>query len=121
MQAESACRQAARCGGGIAHADPAFRLRRFSVGAGAESPRLTRSARRAGCRDGPLAEKRIRWAASNLKQAWDARVDEGKTCTADPLDAIREGAVLRVRPKAMTVAVAVAVILAGLFPIMWAH
>jgi Cu(I)/Ag(I) efflux system membrane protein CusA/SilA len=29
--------------------------------------------------------------------------------------AIREGAVLRVRPKAMTVAV----ILAGLFPIMW--
>ena len=31
------------------------------------------------------------------------------------LDAIREGAVQRVRPKAMTVAV----ILAGLFPIMW--
>ncbi len=31
------------------------------------------------------------------------------------MDAIREGAVLRVRPKAMTVAV----ILAGLFPIMW--
>jgi Cu(I)/Ag(I) efflux system membrane protein CusA/SilA len=31
------------------------------------------------------------------------------------LDAIREGAVLRVRPKAMTVAV----ILAGLLPIMW--
>jgi Cu(I)/Ag(I) efflux system membrane protein CusA/SilA len=50
-----------------------------------------------------------------LKQAWDARVDEGKTSTADLLDAIREGAVLRVRPKAMTVAV----ILAGLFPIMW--
>ena len=50
-----------------------------------------------------------------LKQAWDARVAEGKTSTADLLDAIREGAVLRVRPKAMTVAV----ILAGLFPIMW--
>ena len=50
-----------------------------------------------------------------LKQAWDARVDEGKTSNADLLDAIREGAVLRVRPKAMTVAV----ILAGLFPIMW--
>ena len=33
----------------------------------------------------------------------------------DLLDAIVEGAVLRVRPKAMTVAV----ILAGLFPIMW--
>ncbi|MFX8149104.1 efflux RND transporter permease subunit, partial [Acinetobacter baumannii] len=31
------------------------------------------------------------------------------------LDAIREGAVLRVRPKAMTVAV----ILAGLLPIVW--
>jgi Cu(I)/Ag(I) efflux system membrane protein CusA/SilA len=50
-----------------------------------------------------------------LKQAWDKRVAEGKTATADLLDAIREGAVLRVRPKAMTVAV----ILAGLFPIMW--
>ncbi|RTL45526.1 MAG: efflux RND transporter permease subunit [Burkholderiales bacterium] len=50
-----------------------------------------------------------------LKQAWEVRVDEGKTSTADLLEAIREGAVLRVRPKAMTVAV----ILAGLFPIMW--
>ncbi|WP_295643151.1 efflux RND transporter permease subunit, partial [uncultured Methylibium sp.] len=50
-----------------------------------------------------------------LKQAWDARVAAGKTGEADLLDAIREGAVLRVRPKAMTVAV----ILAGLFPIMW--
>ena len=37
-------------------------------------------------------------------------------CSSDLLlDAIRDGAVLRVRPKAMTVAV----ILAGLFPIMW--
>ena len=50
-----------------------------------------------------------------LKQAWDARIAQGTTSTADLLDAIREGAVLRVRPKAMTVAV----ILAGLFPIMW--
>ena len=50
-----------------------------------------------------------------LKQAWDARVAQGRTSHADLLDAIREGAVLRVRPKAMTVAV----ILAGLFPIMW--
>ncbi len=50
-----------------------------------------------------------------LKQAWDARLAQGKTSNADLLDAIREGAVLRVRPKAMTVAV----ILAGLFPIMW--
>ena len=50
-----------------------------------------------------------------LKQAWQARVDDGRSESADLLDAIREGAVLRVRPKAMTVAV----ILAGLFPIMW--
>jgi len=50
-----------------------------------------------------------------LKQAWDARLAQGQTATEDLLDAIREGAVLRVRPKAMTVAV----ILAGLFPIMW--
>ncbi|MBP6778002.1 MAG: efflux RND transporter permease subunit [Piscinibacter sp.] len=50
-----------------------------------------------------------------LKQAWEARVAAGRTTHDDLLDAIREGAVLRVRPKAMTVAV----ILAGLFPIMW--
>jgi Cu(I)/Ag(I) efflux system membrane protein CusA/SilA len=50
-----------------------------------------------------------------LKQAWSARVEQGRTTTEDLLGAIREGAVLRVRPKAMTVAV----ILAGLFPIMW--
>ena len=50
-----------------------------------------------------------------LRQAWDARIAQGKTSNADLLDAIREGAVLRVRPKAMTVAV----ILAGLLPIMW--
>ncbi len=50
-----------------------------------------------------------------LKTAWEDRLDRGRIGTADLLDAIREGAVLRVRPKAMTVAV----ILAGLFPIMW--
>ena len=50
-----------------------------------------------------------------LKNAWNERLAAGKTGTDDLLDAIREGAVLRVRPKAMTVAV----ILAGLFPIMW--
>ena len=49
-----------------------------------------------------------------LKHAWDARLAAGKTSEADLLDAIREGAVLRVRPKAMTVAV----IIAGLVPIM---
>ena len=51
-----------------------------------------------------------------LKQAWDARLAAGLHEDADLLDAIGEGAVLRVRPKAMTVAV----ILAGLLPIMWA-
>ena len=50
-----------------------------------------------------------------LKQAWDKRTESGNTSTSDLMEAIREGAVLRVRPKAMTVAV----ILGGLFPIMW--
>jgi Cu(I)/Ag(I) efflux system membrane protein CusA/SilA len=50
-----------------------------------------------------------------LKQAWAARIDAGRASDADLLDAIREGAVLRVRPKAMTVAV----IVAGLVPLFW--
>jgi len=51
-----------------------------------------------------------------LKQAVTARRGFGTTLTTAVLeDAIREGAVLRVRPKAMTVAV----ILAGLIPILW--
>jgi Cu(I)/Ag(I) efflux system membrane protein CusA/SilA len=50
-----------------------------------------------------------------LKQAWEDRVRAGHATEADLLDAIREGAVLRVRPKAMTVAV----IVAGLLPIMF--
>lgn len=50
-----------------------------------------------------------------LKRAWEERVAQGKTTEADLLEAIREGAVLRVRPKAMTVAV----IIAGLLPIMF--
>lgn len=49
-----------------------------------------------------------------LKHAWNDRVARGQTTQDDLLDAIREGAVLRVRPKAMTVAV----IIAGLVPIM---
>jgi Cu(I)/Ag(I) efflux system membrane protein CusA/SilA len=49
-----------------------------------------------------------------LKHAWEARLAAGKSSEADLLDAIREGAVQRVRPKAMTVAV----IIAGLVPIM---
>lgn len=50
-----------------------------------------------------------------LKNAWRERLAHGHASEDDLLEAIREGAVLRVRPKAMTVAV----ILAGLFPIMW--
>ncbi|MES2535572.1 MAG: efflux RND transporter permease subunit [Pseudomonadota bacterium] len=49
-----------------------------------------------------------------LKHAWEARLAQGKIGVDDLIDAIREGAVLRVRPKAMTVAV----IIAGLLPIM---
>jgi len=49
-----------------------------------------------------------------LRQAWDASISSGKTTDADLLAAIHHGAVLRVRPKAMTVTV----IVAGLVPIM---
>ncbi len=49
-----------------------------------------------------------------LKNAWEAKQEAGKTGEADLVDAIREGAVQRVRPKAMTVAV----IVAGLLPIL---
>ena len=49
-----------------------------------------------------------------LKHAWEKQIALGHSDTAALLGAIREGAVLRVRPKAMTVAV----ILAGLLPIM---
>ena len=52
-----------------------------------------------------------------LKQAWEARAAADQTSEEDLLAAIREGAVLRVRPKAMTVAV----IIAGLLPILWSH
>ncbi len=51
-----------------------------------------------------------------LKHALQDRVAAGAPATRELVDdAIREGAVLRVRPKAMTVAV----ILAGLVPIVW--
>jgi Cu(I)/Ag(I) efflux system membrane protein CusA/SilA len=49
-----------------------------------------------------------------LKHAWEARVAAGECAEDDLVDAIRDGAVLRVRPKAMTVAV----IIAGLVPAM---
>ena len=49
-----------------------------------------------------------------LKNAWVERQEKGAQGEADLLDAIHEGAVQRVRPKAMTVAV----IIAGLLPIL---
>jgi copper/silver efflux system protein len=49
-----------------------------------------------------------------LKRAWEPCAEAGRATTADLLDAIRAGAVMRVRPKAMTVAV----VIAGLVPIM---
>jgi copper/silver efflux system protein len=53
-----------------------------------------------------------------LKQAWEQRLASQQPATAELLaEAIRDGAVLRVRPKAMTVSV----IIAGLLPIMWSH
>jgi len=50
-----------------------------------------------------------------LKQSWQARQQRGDHDKLALIEAIREGAVLRVRPKAMTVAV----IVAGLLPIFW--
>jgi copper/silver efflux system protein len=53
-----------------------------------------------------------------LKHAYERRLAAGEPPNQQTLtDAIYEGAVLRVRPKAMTVAV----ILAGLAPIMWSE
>jgi Cu(I)/Ag(I) efflux system membrane protein CusA/SilA len=50
-----------------------------------------------------------------LNKAWRAQLERGAAGEADLAIAIHEGAVLRVRPKAMTVAV----IIAGLLPIFW--
>jgi Cu(I)/Ag(I) efflux system membrane protein CusA/SilA len=53
-----------------------------------------------------------------LRHAVERREAAGELATVDDLkEALHEGAVLRVRPKAMTVAT----ILAGLAPIMWSH
>ncbi len=49
-----------------------------------------------------------------LKNAWTARLKDGNQDESALLEAIREGAVQRVRPKAMTVAV----IIAGLLPVL---
>ncbi|WP_213663376.1 efflux RND transporter permease subunit [Stutzerimonas stutzeri] len=50
-----------------------------------------------------------------LKHAWSDRQQAGRHDEAALCEAIRDGAVQRVRPKAMTVAV----IVAGLLPILW--
>ncbi len=51
-----------------------------------------------------------------LKNALRERIDRGNEITPEIIaEAVREGALLRLRPKAMTVAV----ILAGLLPILW--
>lgn len=53
-----------------------------------------------------------------LKHAWDEQLARGDVHTNDDLlAAIRKGAVLRVRPKAMTVSV----IIAGLVPLFFGH
>jgi len=50
-----------------------------------------------------------------LRNAWNERLARGEASEAALREAIHEGAVLRVRPKAMTVAV----VIAGLLPVMW--
>lgn len=50
-----------------------------------------------------------------LTNAWRERLNAGSDDNRNLLESIREGAVLRVRPKVMTVAV----IIAGLLPILW--
>jgi Cu(I)/Ag(I) efflux system membrane protein CusA/SilA len=52
-----------------------------------------------------------------LRNAWTASVADGHCDAAALLEAIRHGAVQRVRPKAMTVSV----IIAGLLPIFWGN
>ena len=53
-----------------------------------------------------------------IKHAWEEKLAAGGAeSDANLYASIREGAVLRVRPKAMTVCV----IVAGLLPIMWSH
>jgi Cu(I)/Ag(I) efflux system membrane protein CusA/SilA len=52
-----------------------------------------------------------------LKSAWARRRASGNESETELIGAIEEGAVMRLRPKSMTVAV----ILAGLLPIMWAE
>jgi Cu(I)/Ag(I) efflux system membrane protein CusA/SilA len=52
-----------------------------------------------------------------LDHAWDDMVERGELTVQRLIDAIEHGAVMRVRPKLMTVVA----IMAGLLPIMWTH
>jgi Cu(I)/Ag(I) efflux system membrane protein CusA/SilA len=52
-----------------------------------------------------------------LDRAWEARLEAGRHGARDLYEAIVEGAVLRLRPKMMTVAA----IILGLLPILWSH
>jgi Cu(I)/Ag(I) efflux system membrane protein CusA/SilA len=52
-----------------------------------------------------------------LNQAWEDRIRKGNATRDGLLEAVMEGAVLRVRPKVMTVAS----IIGGLLPIVWGH
>ncbi len=52
-----------------------------------------------------------------LNHAWDDRIRDGNMSLQALHDAVMEGAVLRVRPKVMTVTA----IIGGLLPILWGH
>jgi Cu(I)/Ag(I) efflux system membrane protein CusA/SilA len=52
-----------------------------------------------------------------LNHAWDDQIRSGRTTVAALYEAVMEGAVMRVRPKVMTVTA----IIGGLLPILWGH
>jgi len=52
-----------------------------------------------------------------LNHAWDDRIRQGKTSLKALHEAVMEGAVMRVRPKVMTVTATIG----GLLPILWGH
>jgi len=52
-----------------------------------------------------------------LNHSWDDRIRAGRTTLEALYEAVMEGAVMRVRPKVMTVTA----IIGGLLPILWGH
>jgi Cu(I)/Ag(I) efflux system membrane protein CusA/SilA len=52
-----------------------------------------------------------------LNHSWDDRIRDGRTTLEALYEAVMEGAVMRVRPKVMTVTA----IIGGLLPILWGH